>query len=258
MRISALVPVTEKPPGCDRLQSPHASSRLLDDTLHCIACVGAPCLKAFRSVSLRPFFRNKYLGVVLTLLVASMAPAGEAMLEQATFSIRPKVGVLLPFAGEWNDAFDEHFHGELGLKGTLDNWGLELSGGAFYGKETITGNDYSSVNGILKLTGTYEFNPLAARPGHDSPLNLYLGCGVGYYPSELSASLTIDGIVVPGKQSYSGWGPHGVIGGEYFLGETIGFFAEAQYTFTMFQIDAELRGLRLHAFSLLAGVAFRF
>ena len=104
-----------------------------------------------------------------------------------TFAIRPKFGVDLIAKGDLksprsftNPPLDPSFkytrlnYGELGLKGTYKHFGLEFALG---GKR----RDLVKM-GAIKLTGSYEFNPLAGLAGHEYEGNLYFGTGVGFYP----------------------------------------------------------------------------
>jgi hypothetical protein len=192
---------------------------------------------------------------IVTLLVSAPAWAGDGDPKASSLSIRPKIGALFPIAGDWDDVFDTHLHGELGLKGTLGPIGLEFSGGAFYTEESRDGADVEAVFGIVRFTSTYELNPLAARAGE---ANAYGGVGVGIYPGEVDAEGDIDEINVRGSETVWGWGPHVTLGGEYFLATHLGVFAEVQYTYILFEVDPDIDDADLHGFSLLAGLTLKF
>lgn len=187
--------------------------------------------------------------------------------QKNTFAIRPKIGANWLAKGIYAKRYDELIQGELGLKGTLGQFGFEVGLGGMGNDTTITDGSlgagkyaYDLRMLSVKLTGTYEFNPLAGIKGHEDEGNIYLGGGLGFYPITeevkftptnplaLSSTEEIDGF---------GYGFHLVIGGEYFFARNFGLFAELQYGYTDF--DREARGnANLYGFSTLAGLSVKF
>jgi hypothetical protein len=198
-----------------------------------------------------------------------------------TFSIRPKFGANVLVNHGLKDTYDYLLHGELGLKGTFRHFGLECSLGGMYEDESESFSDPALPNfeererdvtmGVIKLTGTYEFNPYAGLEGHEGEGNIYLGGGVGFYPYteefDLIDKMPNDdespmlGSVKQAELDGFGYGVHVVIGGEYYFARSTSIFGEIQYTY----IDIDLEGAqsfggneKLFGFSFLAGLSLKF
>jgi hypothetical protein len=193
----------------------------------------------------RGFLRS--LGTVaLVLAMAGVLWAGEAAGKgepplperEMTVALRPKVGGIFSIAGDLEKAFDSEVHAEMGVKGTFDHFGLEGSLG------TIRESGGGRIT-ALKMTATFELNPLAGIKGHEKEGSLYLGGGFGYYPASDVASHDWD----------EGYGPHLVVGAEYYFNRVFGVFAECQYSYVLLDPN---RNIDLHAISVLGGISFKF
>ena len=192
------------------------------------------------------------LSLCVFALIGSAAWAAEEEEEERnpqknTFAIRPKIGANWIAKGDLKEAYGELIQGELGLKGTLGKFGFEVGlGGMGRGSADLSGYSVDVRMLSLRLTGTYEFNPLAGIKGHVDEGNIYLGGGFGFYPITLA----------PASDGF-GYGFHLLIGGEYFFAKHFGLFGELQYGYTDF--DMEQRGnINLYGFSTLVGLSVKF
>ena len=206
--------------------------------------------------------------VIAAVFAASGAvDAAEPAGPEGSVAIRPHIGAMVSIAGDYDDYFNESFQGGVGVKGTFGNFGLEGSLGVIRSREDYTFSDVVDVDGelidvsyesdmdatlgALRITGTFELNPLAGLTGHEKEGNAYLGFGFGYYPTEIAdASDDVE---------YLGYGPHVTFGAEYFFNKTFGLFAEFQYSYIM--LDAErssYKDLDLHGVSLIGGFSLKF
>ena len=212
--------------------------------------------------------------ISLCLLTATSARAAEdddvlseRKLQKNSFAIRPKIGANWLIQGEWEKTYGEFIQGELGLKGTLGHFGLEVGLGGMGNDATVTvtgagaGKREHDLRMLsLKLTGTYEFNPLAGVRGHEGEGNLYLGGGFGFYPVTEEVEFTpANPLALSTKDEIDGFGYgfHLVIGGEYFFARNFGLFAELQYGYTDFDREAR-SNTNINGFSTLAGIAVKF
>jgi len=200
------------------------------------------------------------LSLCLLALAGSALRAAEEAEEERnpqknSFAFRPKIGANWIAKGHFKDRYGELIQGELGLKGTIGHLGLELALGGLSrdGDEKVAGPPSGKIDATvhmmsLKLTGTYEFNPLAGVKGHEGEGNVYLGGGLGFYPFTENIGVDIDGF---------GYGVHFVVGGEYFFGKHFGLFAELQYSYIDFDRES-MKNMNLYGFSTLAGISIKF
>ena len=179
---------------------------------------------------------------VLVVCGGLAAADGEEKKDQKdmTVALRGKVGGIFVVAGKYADTgeTDAELHAEGAIKVTYKPIGFEFGLGRL-------GSDahFSSI----KLTGTYEINPLAGTKGHEKQGNVYLGAGMGYYP--VSADCV----------RYDGFGPHAVLGAEYFFNRVFGIYLEAQYTYFYFKPkDDGFDSSDLHGISGLIGFSLKF
>lgn len=221
--------------------------------------------------------------LVCVVSLCGVLSAGEVPVPQTnTVSIRPKIGGLYAFSGDLGDMFDDGvmLQAEGAVKGTFGPFGFEFSLGTIrdndgtatftetvvedVGEGTVTSSMNRSVGvnaqlSSVKLTGTYELNPLAGVPGHEKEGNLYFGGGAGYYPSKLKAK---DGIPSLGMDSgnyyYNGYGVHLVVGAEYFFNKVFGVFAEVQYSYVNLAAKDDGDDLDLHGITGMAGFTLKF
>ena len=211
------------------------------------------------------------LSLCLLAFAASALRAAEGALEERkpqknSFAFRPKVGANWIAKGHFKDRYGELIQGELGLKGTIGHLGLEFSLGGLSrdGDDKVGGPPAGKVDTTvhmmsLKLTGTYEFNPLAGVKGHEGEGNIYLGGGLGFYPFTENEDFTSTGGGLTTHKDVDGfgYGVHFVVGGEYFFGKHFGLFAELQYSYIDFDRES-MKNTNLYGFSTLAGISIKF
>jgi hypothetical protein len=219
--------------------------------------------------------------VAETVGAAEEAPS----VRRASVAVRPKVGGFFPLGGDWDDLFKEHAQFEVGMKGTFDHFGLEIALGTIRDTEdivsrvlvpdpggepgdTILTDALLEVRGriqAVKVTATFELNPLAGTLGHEKEFNGYVGIGGGYYPTTVKirtsedVSQAIPELQLPkGKADFTGYGPHAVIGGEYFIDRVFGLFVEAQYSYILLDANDTREDLDVHGVSVLGGFSLKF
>lgn len=117
-----------------------------------------------------------------------------------------------------------------------------------------------AISGIIKVTGTFELNPMAGVPERTDRMsafglknaNAYVGAGMGYYPTKLEFDAIND------DEYFDGGGFHAVLGVEYFFHAHTGVFGEFQYTHLSYVFDKNMGDGNMHGFSLLLGLSFKF
>jgi hypothetical protein len=222
--------------------------------------------------------------VVLHLCVlvvgGGLAAAGEAPEAEnpqtTTVALRPKVGGLYAFEGDIGDMFDGMFQAEVGVKGTFEHFGLEFSLGTFRDDRGETSfipmpadpedpplpermAEIDAQMTMIRITGTFELNPLAGVKGHEKQGNAYFGVGAGYYPTRLKVSEAVPPLeLMGGTNKYDGFGPHAVLGAEYFFNRVFGVFTEVQYTYLYMKSKGNADSLDMHGVSGLAGFTLKF
>ncbi len=182
----------------------------------------------------------------------------------ASLAVRPKMGEFFAISGDAADAFNGFLTGEVGLKGTFNHFGLEWSVGAMgsnWYNDRPKYFDPEATSGIMKVTGTYELNPLAGVPNRTDDMsafdlkdaNVYVGGGMGYYPTWVDYGKGADD-----DDYFDGGGFHAVAGAEYFFQRHLGAFAECQYTFLSYRFDKDMGDTDIHGISLLLGLTCKF
>ncbi len=208
-------------------------------------------------------------GIVAVVLLACGLARGqeeEGTSRKNSFALRPRAGGLFLVDGKLKKhGFDNAVQGEIGFKGTFNHLGFEVSLTGATAEETQDfGPDEKNRKlhlGGLKLTATYEFNPLAGLKKHGGEPNVYLGGGLGFYP--YTETIDIDysdpalGKVRAEEQDGIGWGLHFVAGVEYFFVEHVGLFGEVQYSYMDFDRQHR-RNANLYGFSVMGGLSIKF